>query len=676
MITKKLSVILALLAAWPAAAQIVNSPALIPGTGQVTSAQGNGAKVQLSTGTTTTNDCVKYDANGNAVDAGSACGSGGAVSVTAATPDIVITPTPGTGTFTVGSTVAANQVSTASYTVVSGDNAKTVERTYTAGAMTDTLPNTATSGFGAGFAFTLCSGPNATAQIDTVTLTAPSKINFGGALLASFALPANTCIGIADVDGTNYVGIGSAPALAVNHIYVGQTGSVAADVALAGDCTIVAAGTITCTKTSNVSFGTAATVNTGTSGATIPLLNGNNTFSGTTTLNNTVSGTGVTSVFASPPAIGGTTAAAGTFSAITDTALAGGGTQCAQVDNSGNLGATGSGCGGTTPGGGTFNFSETGLTVTAGTRYASIGGASFSSTETDVQVKSPAAITAANLRVHLSADPGMGQTMVVTLRDAAADKTVTCTITGTGGGAATDCSDTTHSFNITQNDLIDWKVVTTGTYVATPTVNITASNGTSSVGVTAVSAGSSAITVANGTTTPAVDCATSAAGQFGCAKPDGTTVTAAAGVYTAANTTINSAACTPGGSCSVNFIIMGASGTSTANSTHYFQPSGDVGAQTTDISSTQMVSPCTCTLSNLYVNVGAAPAGVQTNTYTLRANSSNTAVTCVITGAATACNDTTHTGSVTAGQVLNFKAVGSATAAAPVTTMWGFNLHQ
>ena len=37
-------------------------------------AQGNGAKVQLSTGTTTTNNCVKFDANGNTVDAGAACG--------------------------------------------------------------------------------------------------------------------------------------------------------------------------------------------------------------------------------------------------------------------------------------------------------------------------------------------------------------------------------------------------------------------------------------------------------------------------------------------------------------------------------------------------------------------------------------------------------------------------
>ena len=37
--------------------------------------QGNGSKVQLSTGTTTLNDCIKYDAGGNAVDAGVPCGN-------------------------------------------------------------------------------------------------------------------------------------------------------------------------------------------------------------------------------------------------------------------------------------------------------------------------------------------------------------------------------------------------------------------------------------------------------------------------------------------------------------------------------------------------------------------------------------------------------------------------
>lgn len=43
----------------------------------VTGEQGNGAKLQLSTGSTTTNDCVKFDANGNTIDAGAGCGSGG-----------------------------------------------------------------------------------------------------------------------------------------------------------------------------------------------------------------------------------------------------------------------------------------------------------------------------------------------------------------------------------------------------------------------------------------------------------------------------------------------------------------------------------------------------------------------------------------------------------------------
>lgn len=46
-------------------------------TGSLSTTQGNGSKVQLSTGSTTTNDCVKFDANGNTVDNGTACGAGG-----------------------------------------------------------------------------------------------------------------------------------------------------------------------------------------------------------------------------------------------------------------------------------------------------------------------------------------------------------------------------------------------------------------------------------------------------------------------------------------------------------------------------------------------------------------------------------------------------------------------
>jgi hypothetical protein len=46
----------------------------------MTSNQGNGTKIQHSTGSTTTNDCVKFDVNGNAIDAGVSCSAGGGFS--------------------------------------------------------------------------------------------------------------------------------------------------------------------------------------------------------------------------------------------------------------------------------------------------------------------------------------------------------------------------------------------------------------------------------------------------------------------------------------------------------------------------------------------------------------------------------------------------------------------
>lgn len=55
-----------------------------------------------------------------------------------------------------------------------------------------------------------------------------------------------------------------------------------------GDCTISGVGAIVCTKTNSVAFGTAATAATGTSGHTLPFLDGTNTFSGTQTFGTVV----------------------------------------------------------------------------------------------------------------------------------------------------------------------------------------------------------------------------------------------------------------------------------------------------------------------------------------------------------------------------------------------------
>jgi hypothetical protein len=49
--------------------------------GIFTGNQGDGSKVQHSTGSTTAEHCAKFDANGNVVDAGTSCGSSGVVSI-------------------------------------------------------------------------------------------------------------------------------------------------------------------------------------------------------------------------------------------------------------------------------------------------------------------------------------------------------------------------------------------------------------------------------------------------------------------------------------------------------------------------------------------------------------------------------------------------------------------
>jgi hypothetical protein len=79
--------------------------------------------------------------------------------------------------------------------------------------------------------------------------------------------------------------VASLAALTSAHILVGNGSNVATSVALSGDGTLSNTGAITVTKTNGTAFGTAATDNTGTSGATIPLLNGTNTWSGAQTFN-------------------------------------------------------------------------------------------------------------------------------------------------------------------------------------------------------------------------------------------------------------------------------------------------------------------------------------------------------------------------------------------------------
>ncbi len=121
---------------------------------------------------------------------------------------------------------------------------------------------------------------------------------------------------------------------------------------------------------------------------------------------------------------------------------------------------------GSSSGGGLITYSASSLTVTAGTYYFPIGGGGGSSgTETNVDVDSPAAATLTNFYVQSSVALGAGNTGVFTLSKNATPQSVTCTISG---ASATSCSDTTHSFSVSQGDLLTVKLVTTGTLVVTP----------------------------------------------------------------------------------------------------------------------------------------------------------------------------------------------------------------
>lgn len=124
--------------------------------------------------------------------------SGSSVSVTAASNNIVINPTPGTGTFTVGITDTINNVGTAAtYTVLSSDMGKTILHTK-ATAVAVTLPQAGITGFESGKAFTVIN-----TGVGIVTYT-PTTSTLNG--LAALTLGQYQSAYVIS-DGTNYQAI-------------------------------------------------------------------------------------------------------------------------------------------------------------------------------------------------------------------------------------------------------------------------------------------------------------------------------------------------------------------------------------------------------------------------------------------------------------------------------------
>lgn len=131
-------------------------------------------------------------------------------------------------------------------------------------------------------------------------------------------------------------------------------------------------------------------------------------------------------------------------------------------------------------GGGVITYSGPSLTFTGTLYFPPGGGGASSGTETNVDVEAPTAATITNYYVQLNAALGLGNSAVFTWRKNASSQSLTCTISG---ASATTCNDVTHSFTVTQGDLIDTQVVVTGTIAAVTAVmntqfGTTGSNGT------------------------------------------------------------------------------------------------------------------------------------------------------------------------------------------------------
>lgn len=110
-------------------------------------------------------------------------------------------------------------------------------------------------------------------------------------------------------------------------------------------------------------------------------------------------------------------------------------------------------------------------------------------------------------------------------------------------------------------------------------------------------------------------------------------------------------------------LITGNSGSTSfaAGTTNYFS-AGAAGASVTNAAA--LTGGLTGTLKNLYIQTPAIPGASQSYTFTLETETSDTAITCAISGAASAsCNDTTHTVSVAGNERWSIKIVTTAGAA-------------
>jgi hypothetical protein len=287
---------------WPTTGDIVvsnstSSPAgIAPGTGVATAlataVTGSGGIV-LASAPTIANLTVTGTCTG-------CTGTGTTITLSPGLTSTVGTQNTGAQTVTNGSTLSLQSVvklETSNYILDTSSSCVDTGTLPTANGSTSITFSLPASSSACGLAGTSYSLADAAGHGFTVAIAGGATTLTGGGLSGtSAALGAGSsafCTSTGNSSGVGYVcqvstvsGSGTvtttgSPASGNLTAFSGATSITSSN--LSGDCTTSGTLAITCTKTSGTAFGTAAVVNTGTTGATIPLLNGSITFSGTNT---------------------------------------------------------------------------------------------------------------------------------------------------------------------------------------------------------------------------------------------------------------------------------------------------------------------------------------------------------------------------------------------------------
>lgn len=176
-----------------------------------------------------------------------------------------------------GGCTMANPTATIGATAVNG-TATTCMRSDAAPALPSTLPALNGSALTSLNASNIASGTVPSANLPTATTGALGAVKVDGS-----SITITSGIISATTGGSGTVSTTGSPASGNLSKFSGTLTITNGD--LSGDCTTSGTLAITCTKTSGSAFGTGATQNTGTSGATLPFLNGTNTWSGVQSIN-------------------------------------------------------------------------------------------------------------------------------------------------------------------------------------------------------------------------------------------------------------------------------------------------------------------------------------------------------------------------------------------------------